>query len=70
MSQFKSVSKRHILGRLMQVRSNSPVARRSVESLSGLATVLLSHLCLDANVEVTAGSENRWADNDLSCQIG
>ena len=24
----------------------------------------------DANVEVTAGFENRWADDDLSCQIG
>jgi len=24
----------------------------------------------DANVEVTAGFEKRWADNDLSCRIG
>ena len=24
----------------------------------------------DANVEVTAGIENRWADDDLRCRVG
>ena len=24
----------------------------------------------DVNVEVTAGFENRWADDDLSCRVG